>query len=499
MSKTWINRKPETKNAIWSSATARTYRARHNEKEKELKHTLDTLGFPELYGNLLASDGLEGLTKAIKQIKTFKKTLNSSIAKGYVIEEPVLTVEEEKIAERKERESVIDENLLSNLKKEIGHGRPLQKFKFDNEMRGKFNRNALDTYPVIFLQVPTIRNTLKHLYENIDLSTFDLKQKEIEALRPKEMSEREYNKQIAEIEKEKEAKKKKKQKPTPEPESEEDKPSAERIIANVDNSEYIESTYEKLTDASDDDDHCRYLPKPTIQKRMNRNIRDSNAFRAALASPDRTPNEIIDLQVNLRTTESASKKYKVMLRDFDKNEKERNLGLSEEQLLLREIENDSDDAWSYDPIHIVRDYNTNEVIDLNDFYHTSKQPQDSNYEEKDLTPGQIKQIEVELKIYLGVTDGWILEHKDDDDDTNEFKHYLKGPQRDATVIVPSDFKELIHLQKSERFNEYSHIMKRLSRHPKLNTLASACKSHPKSIEKAFEKCFAELKKVLKAP
>jgi hypothetical protein len=228
MNKTWINYKPKTPNAVWSSDTACTWRSRNNKTQKELKDTLDTLGFPEIYDNLLSSDGLEGLTKAIKQIKTFKKSLNKAVAKGYVIEEPVLTVEEEKIAERKERESVIDENLLSNLKKEIGHGRPLQKFKFDNEMRGKFNRNVLDTYPVIFLQVPTIRNTLKHLYENIDLSTFDLKQKEIDALRPKEMSEREYNKQIAEIEKEKEAKKKKKQKPTPEPESEEDKPSAER-------------------------------------------------------------------------------------------------------------------------------------------------------------------------------------------------------------------------------------------------------------------------------
>ena len=99
MNKTWINYKPKTKNAIWSSATARNYRARHNEKEKELKDTLDTLGFLEIYDNLLSSDGLEGLTKAIKQIKTFKKTLDSSITKGYVIEEPVLTLEEEKIVE----------------------------------------------------------------------------------------------------------------------------------------------------------------------------------------------------------------------------------------------------------------------------------------------------------------------------------------------------------------------------------------------------------------
>ena len=195
MTKTWINYKPKTPNAVWSSDTACTWRARNNKTQKELKDTLNALGFPEIYDNLLSSDDLEYL-KAIKQVYSFKKSLNKAVAKGYVMEEPVLTLEEQKIVERAERESVIDESLLSNLKKEIGHGRQLQKFKHDNEMRGKFNRNLLDQYPVIFLQVPIIRNTLKTLYDNIDLSGFDLKQKEIDALQPKEMNEKEYKKQI---------------------------------------------------------------------------------------------------------------------------------------------------------------------------------------------------------------------------------------------------------------------------------------------------------------
>jgi hypothetical protein len=188
-----------------------------------------------------------------------------------------------------------------------------------------------------------------------------------------------------------------------------------------------------------------------------------------------------------------------MLRDFDKNEKQRNLGLSEEQILLRGIEDD-EDAWSYEQTSVVRDDNTLEVIDLHDFYYTSKQPtKDSGKcEENALTPGQIKQIEVELRLYLGIENGWAPPPKDDNADDEAFEYHLKGAKRASTVIIPSDFEELIPLQKSERRNQYPHIIKRLGRNSKLNTLASACKSNPKTVEQALEKCFIELKKALKA-
>ena len=107
---------------------------------------------------------------------------------------------------------------------------------------------------------------------------------------------------------------------------------------------------------------------------MKRNIRDYKAFKTALASADPgATNEYIDLQVNYRTAKSAAKKYQAMLQDFDKNEKQRNLGLSEEQILLRGMD-DSDDAWVTDPTNIIRDDDRREVIDLHDFYYTSKQP-----------------------------------------------------------------------------------------------------------------------------
>jgi len=237
---------------------------------------------------------------------------------------------------------------------------------------------------------------------------------------------------------------------------------------------------------------------------MKRNIRDYKAFKKALDSPGKTHDEHTDLQVNYTTTKSAAKKYKAMLRDFDKNEKQRNLGLSEEQILLRGMD-DSDDAWSYEQTSIVRDDNTLEVIDLHDFYYTSKQPTGESIfagEENALTPGQTKQIEVELRLHLGISNGWIppeSHNNTDDDDANddEFEYYA-GRKHVATVIIPPDFKELIPLQKSERRNEYPLIIKRLGRNSKLSTLASACKSHPKSVEQTLEKCFIELKNALKA-
>ena len=152
-----------------------------------------------------------------------------------------------------------------------------------------------------------------------------------------------------------------------------------------------------------------------------------------------------------------------MLRDFDKNEKQRNLGLSEEQILLRGIEDD-EDAWSYEPTNIIRDdiYKTPD-IDLNDFYYTSKQPRDDKNEENALTPGQIKQIEVELKLHLGIANGWTPAPEREtlrSDDDDEFEYHLKGathqngkPSVHLRVVIPPDFEELIPLQKSERRNE----------------------------------------------
>ena len=519
MTKTWINFKPKTTNEVWSSATARNYRSRHSKKEKELKDALENLKFPDLYDSLLSSEELEGLSKVLKQIKAFKKTLDSAVEKGYIIEEPILTVEEQKVVEQKEKESVISDSLLSNLKKEIGHGRQLQKFKHDNEMRGKFNRNLLDLYPVIFLQVPLIRNTLKNLYDNIDLSSFDLKQKEIDAKKPKEIDDREYKKQIEEIEKKpkpknpKKEKKEKKPEPEPEPESEpesetDEKPSADSIISKVDASADKETCYENLGDASEDDDaDCRNLSKSMIRKRMNRNIREYKAFKAK-ASASKSNESYPIFVANYNTTKAAAKKYKAMLLDFEKNEKQRNLGISEDQRFLQTL-NDSDDNDPEPKSNIIRDNNGTE-IDLNDFFYTKQHSSslEQSTDEKPLTAGQLKQIEVELKLHVGVSEGWIrpvsknveVIETEADEAEEEFDHYTNknNAGNPKNIIIPTDFESMLSMIKTERQNEYPLIIKRLKRHPKLSVLASACDLHPTSVEKFLEKLFIELKTVLKS-
>ena len=520
MTKTWINFKPKTTNEVWSSNTACVCRSRNSKKEKELKDALENLKFPDLYDSLLSSEELEGLSKVLKQIKAFKKTLDSAVEKGYIIEEPILTVEEQKVVEQKEKESVISDSLLSNLKKEIGHGRQLQKFKHDNEMRGKFNRNLLDLYPVIFLQVPLIRNTLKNLYDNIDLSSFDLKQKEIDAKKPKEIDDREYKKQIDEIEKNpkpkkpKNPKKEKKPEPEPEPESEpesetDEKPSADSIISKVDASADKETCYENLGDASEDDDaDCRNLSKSMIRKRMNRNIREYKAFKAK-ASASKSNESYPIFVANYNTTKAAAKKYKAMLLDFEKNEKQRRDSkcnfkscMSEDQRFLQTL-NDSDDPDPEPKSNIIRDNNGTD-IDLNDFFYTKQNSSslEQSTDEKSLTAGQLKQIEVELKLHLGVSEGWIrpLKIETEADEEEEFDHYTNEniAGNPKNIIIPTDFESMLSMIKTERQNEYPLIIKRLKRHPKLSVLASACDLHPTSVEKFLEKLFIELKTVLKS-
>ena len=124
--------------------------------------------------------------------------------------------------------------------------------------------------------------------------------------------------------------------------------------------------------------------------------------------------------------------------------------------------------------------------------------------ENTLTAGQLKQIELELKIYLGVSEGWnkpVCVESVCDSEDEEFEHYNpslsdKSNLR-SNIIIPIDFNDLIPMYLSERQNRYPSIVKRLSNHKKLTELASASKSNPKMIEKSLEKLFTEMKYLLK--
>ena len=127
-------------------------------------------------------------------------------------------------------------------------------------------------------------------------------------------------------------------------------------------------------------------------------------------------------------------------------------------------------------------------------------------DEKPLTAGQLKQIEVELKLHLGVSEGWIrpvskvVIETEADEAEEEFDHYTNkhNAGNPKNIIIPTDFESMLSMIKTERLNEYPLIIKRLKRHPKLSVLASACDLHPTSVEKFLEKLFIELKTVLKS-
>ena len=309
-------------------------------------------------------------------------------------------------------------------------------------------------------------------------------------------------------------KKEKKPEPEPEPESEpesetDEKPSADSIISKVDASADKETCYENLGDASEDDDaDCRNLSKSMIRKRMNRNIREYKAFKAK-ASASKSNESYPIFVANYNTTKAAAKKYKAMLLDFEKNEKQRNLGISEDQRFLQTL-NDSDDNDPEPKSNIIRD-NTGTEIDLNDFFYTKQNSSslEQSTDEKPLTAGQLKQIEVELKLHLGVSEGWIrpvskevieTEADEADEAEEEFDHYTNknNAGNPKNIIIPTDFESMLSMIKTERQNEYPLIIKRLKRHPKLSVLASACDLHPTSVEKFLEKLFIELKTVLKS-
>ena len=224
------------------------------------------------------------------------------------------------------------------------------------------------------------------------------------------------------------------------------------------------------------------------------------------------------LLANYKIAKTAARRYERMFLDFEKNEKKKILGISEEQAFLNKLREDSDDPEPKS--NIIRDYETWKEYDLNDFLETNKKSSSStDFDENPLTAGQIKQIEIELKLYLGVSEGWnqpdCVETSPDcaktcDSEDEEFDHYRKQNVADCNklqsgeisksgkiLIIPRDFKDLIPMIKSERQNRYPSIVKRLRTHKKLTVLASACQSNPKTVEVALERSFQELRNLLK--
>ena len=187
----------------------------------------------------------------------------------------------------------------------------------------------------------------------------------------------------------------------------------------------------------------------------------------------------------------------------------RKLGLSEGQIFLNSL--DEDDPYAFGSVSnndIISGWDEKEgfvEFSINNLANKNKdKTKATDRVENTLTAGQIKQIEIELKIYLGISDEWkkpVCVESVCDSEDEEFDHYKTESKSIAKsvnhpIIIPADFNDLIPMYLSERQNEYPSIVKRLSRHKKLTELASASKSNPKMIEKSLEKLFTEMKNLL---
>ena len=528
--KSWISRKPRARNEVWSSGKARNARTKLKQREKDMRESLQGLQLPEnLFDILFASDGLPEFTKIVGKIKLFKKSVNSAITKGYVIEEPTPTEEEKKTEERKVSESQIDEGLLARLKAKIGHGRQAQTFKFEHETRSVFNQTLIREYPLEFLKDKTTRNTLRTLYDSIDLSGHQLKQKEIDEKKPKELNEREWNKEFERIaqhrlapqeftdmsvnrgvagstEEEKRLPKKripKKPKPEPEPEtsdSESSKPSAEELLSQVDEEIPGEQNYEALGDAELSEDMAkRKLSLATMKRRFRKNHKNYLAYKSKLdtLSPLDNLEDYITTKANKDASKKAFKQYKAMIRDYEENLE-----------LAKTLESEEDEISSKQS-HIVMAMEYEKPLDLNEFYQAKQNQHILTCESasEDLSIQQLNTIRDELKVYLGVagtcgnsTSRWLTEGKELD----EYEYY--DPQaKDHTpeVIIPVEFRDMYYngLLKSERENEYPKLVKRMKklrgRMAKLPKLSEAANTHPKTIEKLLEELYKEMKKEIK--
>jgi len=175
----WITTKPSSlqKSATWSSAQARSYRSRLSKKEKELKNSLEEMGFADLYDRLMTSTRTDELSKTIKKVIGFKSSIKSSVEKGYISNERPTN-------NRRAIESIelFDEKLYKRVTDAIGSVRShaAQKLKFEFEQKDKFRKEILAQQPGLFLHCldQSAKITIDKYYNDINLSKHELKEKD---------------------------------------------------------------------------------------------------------------------------------------------------------------------------------------------------------------------------------------------------------------------------------------------------------------------------------
>jgi hypothetical protein len=200
-----ISIKPKTSNKVWSSLKARDARSKLKKREIALREMFKNVKCEHLFENLLECNELDEFKKLIPKINKFKSNISKAVSNGYIIEDEQVNLEKQK---KIEKENDYDEELLFRLKSHMGEGRKAKKFKYDFESKSLFNKQLIKLYPTDFLSSHRVRNTLKKLYDSIDISDFELTQKDVDKIQPKELNDKEWNIQQKKIEQEQQEQKK---------------------------------------------------------------------------------------------------------------------------------------------------------------------------------------------------------------------------------------------------------------------------------------------------
>jgi hypothetical protein len=400
------NPKPSGVSATWSTGKAAVYRSDTNSNEKTLRQKFHELGVDdETFTNLLANPQIDEVAKLMKKLKLLQTKINKGISQGYIYEAPEKTPVQIRETARKEN---VDEALVIRLKQHIGHGRKAQKFKYDFENKSMFTRQLINLYPVDFLSVPLVRNSLLSLYDSIDISDFELKQKDIDAKKPKEQNERQYNAEMKQIED-----CKPKPKPEPEPEPVLRSPSSKKeCVADLMNcGSESESEFE---------DNHEKLSLNTILRRKKRAHKNYMNAKIKLAemSIECDPNEHFQLQNEKKQCRGHFKKYARLEKDYGSNATNE---------MFYDSEEDAIGASQYTDL-------TGETIDLNDLAKegvsnmsvTGKGKKRKKYKDP-----QILQISTEIT------------------------QYFNSPAQD-----PEYFKDIDTLDKKERYTKFSSLVKK---------------------------------------
>jgi hypothetical protein len=485
-----VKGRPKNLNSdVWSSSVARVARSRILKDEMNLKAKCIDMD-EETFSSFMMMDTaiLESLYDLIPSLIKLKKRVDVFVVKGFIRDEPVMT-KKEKV---RQENSLCDDGLYSDLKTHVGSGRKAQKFKYEYEARGVFNRRLIKDCPDSFLKLTVVRKTLAKLYESIDIADFELKDKDVgdKTDMTLQVSQREYDKMCVDLEPKRSEPKRSEPKRS-EPKRSESSESESESESDSYEKPSVASILEKADKESDSDSDEEYtarkaLTPSIIEKRMKKCLASYKSFKSQIKAVRKVftndtnkysleiEEQLVILGVNASRCKSDYIKYQNLLKS---------------KLEPPKATNHQDDKFikSYlnDKVARYKDDNTGEIVDLNVLadlnLYNGKTAKTMVKTKAKYTEDKKNKVRDELK-------SWLKPVPDDSNSgSEEFDFYSgKASNTDQTIfqIMYED-----NLSKDERKNEFKTIIKSLMRKEStlpFKKLTKACSDDPEMMLGMFE-------------